>query len=159
MLSLHVNLVSFRSGLQAPAWRNWQTRWTQNPVIARSCGFEPLRRQVLGSTLDVGRSAFDVQRYQNDWRRRRMERGALRRPGNLPGFTSRASWTRPSICNDGEAVLLGASAGMATNFAFSARTTHCGAATIYCFCLYESGRTTMFTREREKRPAGCGRSA
>ena len=28
-----------------PAWRNWQTRWTQNPVIARSCGFEPLRRQ------------------------------------------------------------------------------------------------------------------
>src|SRR3954467_5760390 len=28
----------------APAWRNWQTRWTQNPVIARSCGFDPLRR-------------------------------------------------------------------------------------------------------------------
>ncbi len=22
----------------------WQTRWTQNPVIARSCGFNPLRR-------------------------------------------------------------------------------------------------------------------
>src|SRR4029453_7886730 len=34
MLSLHVNLVSFRSDPQAPAWRNWQTRWTQNPVIA-----------------------------------------------------------------------------------------------------------------------------
>src|SRR6266496_2503412 len=33
--------------LKKPAWRNWQTRWTQNPVIARSCGFEPLRRQVL----------------------------------------------------------------------------------------------------------------
>src|SRR4029450_5673443 len=47
MLSLHVNLVSFRSGPQAPAWRNWQTRWTQNPVIARSCGFEPLRRQTV----------------------------------------------------------------------------------------------------------------
>jgi hypothetical protein len=30
-----------------PAWRNWQTRWTQNPVAARSCGFEPLRRQNL----------------------------------------------------------------------------------------------------------------
>jgi hypothetical protein len=30
-----------------PAWRNWQTRWTQNPVAARSCGFEPLRRQTL----------------------------------------------------------------------------------------------------------------
>ena len=35
------------SGFQSPAWRNWQTRWTQNPVIARSCGFEPLRRQIL----------------------------------------------------------------------------------------------------------------
>src|SRR5262245_28709782 len=31
-----------------PAWRNWQTRWTQNPVAARPCGFEPLRRQVFG---------------------------------------------------------------------------------------------------------------
>src|SRR5438034_2231511 len=35
------------SEFPAPAWRNWQTRWTQNPVIARSCGFEPLRRQDL----------------------------------------------------------------------------------------------------------------
>jgi hypothetical protein len=26
-------------------WRNWQTRWTQNPVTARSCGFDPLHRQ------------------------------------------------------------------------------------------------------------------
>src|SRR5436305_5637988 len=33
--------------LRQPAWRNWQTRWTQNPVIARSCGFEPLRRQAI----------------------------------------------------------------------------------------------------------------
>gem|GEM_PF-6847501 len=30
--------------LHQPAWRNWQTRWTQNPVLARVCGFEPLRR-------------------------------------------------------------------------------------------------------------------
>ena len=27
-----------------PTWRNWQTRWTQNPVTARSWGFDPLRR-------------------------------------------------------------------------------------------------------------------
>ncbi len=27
-----------------PAWRNWQTRWTQNPVISRSCRFDPGRR-------------------------------------------------------------------------------------------------------------------
>jgi RNA polymerase sigma factor (sigma-70 family) len=35
-----------------PAWRNWQTRWTQNPVAARSCGFEPLRRQYF--SLSIG---------------------------------------------------------------------------------------------------------
>jgi hypothetical protein len=29
-----------------PAWRNWQTRWTQNPVLARVCGFDPLRRHT-----------------------------------------------------------------------------------------------------------------
>ena len=28
-----------------PAWRNWQTRRTQNPFPARECGFDPLRRQ------------------------------------------------------------------------------------------------------------------
>src|SRR5881392_456035 len=33
--------------LHQPAWRNWQTRWTQNPVLARVCGFEPLRRHHL----------------------------------------------------------------------------------------------------------------
>src|SRR5581483_8965302 len=30
--------------LFGPTWRNWQTRWTQNPVLARVCGFDPLRR-------------------------------------------------------------------------------------------------------------------
>src|SRR5438094_9512106 len=49
------NRLSFAAGFvvsefPAPAWRNWQTRWTQNPVIARSCGFEPLRRQSLLAT-------------------------------------------------------------------------------------------------------------
>ena len=34
----------FVASFYSPAWRNWQTRWTQNPVIARSCGFDPLRR-------------------------------------------------------------------------------------------------------------------
>jgi hypothetical protein len=28
----------------SPEWRNWQTRWTQNPVAARPCGFDPLLR-------------------------------------------------------------------------------------------------------------------
>ena len=58
--------LSFGAGVvasefPAPAWRNWQTRWTQNPVIARSCGFEPLRRQwILNSMLDFGRVRHEV---------------------------------------------------------------------------------------------------
>jgi hypothetical protein len=36
---------------EAPAWRNWQTRWTQNPVLATVCGFEPLRRHSLCNTV------------------------------------------------------------------------------------------------------------
>jgi hypothetical protein len=47
------------SEFSAPAWRNWQTRWTQNPVAARPCGFEPLRRQVA---LNVGRWTLGVKR-------------------------------------------------------------------------------------------------
>ena len=27
-----------------PAWWNWQTPGTQNPVSARTCGFDPRRR-------------------------------------------------------------------------------------------------------------------
>jgi hypothetical protein len=39
--------INFRDGEKyLPAWRNWQTRWTQNPVAVRPCGFEPLRRQL-----------------------------------------------------------------------------------------------------------------
>ena len=30
-----------------PAWRNWQTRWTQNPVSARTCRFDPGRRYSI----------------------------------------------------------------------------------------------------------------
>ena len=54
--NLSISLEPFELGREArilslpfatPAWRNWQTRWTQNPVIARSCGFEPLRRQAF----------------------------------------------------------------------------------------------------------------
>src|SRR5215475_8160337 len=47
------------SGFLSPAWRNWQTRWTQNPVAARPCGFEPLRRQsILYCMLNVQRLTF-----------------------------------------------------------------------------------------------------
>ena len=44
---LHASYPVRNGSLRQPAWRNWQTRWTQNPVIARSCGFEPLRRQSV----------------------------------------------------------------------------------------------------------------
>ena len=30
-----------------PAWRNWQTRWTQNPVSSRTCRFDPGRRYSI----------------------------------------------------------------------------------------------------------------
>ena len=30
--------------IESPEWRNWQTRWTQNPVLARECGFDSLLR-------------------------------------------------------------------------------------------------------------------
>src|SRR5262249_22719465 len=43
----------------SPAWRNWQTRWTQNPVTAGWCGFEPLRRH-LHWALNVGRSRLEA---------------------------------------------------------------------------------------------------
>jgi hypothetical protein len=32
-----------------PKWRNWQTRRTQNPVLARECGFESHLRQSSGT--------------------------------------------------------------------------------------------------------------
>ncbi len=32
-----------------PSWRNWQTRGTQNPVPARACGFNSLRRHHSSS--------------------------------------------------------------------------------------------------------------
>ena len=40
-----------------PAWRNWQTRWTQNPVSARTCRFDPGRRYSI-SIRNVDLSAF-----------------------------------------------------------------------------------------------------
>ena len=32
-----------------PEWRNWQTRWIQNPVPARACGFESHLRYLRDS--------------------------------------------------------------------------------------------------------------
>ena len=40
-----------------PLWRNWQTRWTQNPVPAREYGFDPHRRHILGS-IDLVKARF-----------------------------------------------------------------------------------------------------
>lgn len=32
-----------------PVWWNWQTRGTQNPVMATSCGFDPHHRHQASS--------------------------------------------------------------------------------------------------------------
>ena len=51
-----------------PAWRNWQTRWTQNPVSARTCRFDPGRRysnndKVFEPCLFIFSSNFFSQSY------------------------------------------------------------------------------------------------
>ena len=51
---LSFTFESVVSHFQSPAWRNWQTRWTQNPVAARPCGFEPLRRHFLEKGFHEG---------------------------------------------------------------------------------------------------------
>src|SRR5438045_6677801 len=64
LFHLHPARQVRNGSLRQPAWRNWQTRWTQNPVIARSCGFEPLRRQLntkKGRT-DLPRSGLRINR-------------------------------------------------------------------------------------------------
>ena len=37
-----------------PLWRNRQTRWTQNPVPARECGFDPHRRHFKMKRPETG---------------------------------------------------------------------------------------------------------
>ena len=36
-----------------PLWRNWQTRWTQNPVVATPCGFDSHRRHRESSIMMI----------------------------------------------------------------------------------------------------------
>ncbi len=41
-----------------PLWRNRQTRWTQNPVPARECGFDPHRRHRKSSGFQAGLRSY-----------------------------------------------------------------------------------------------------
>ena len=59
--------------VSVPTWRNWQTRWTQNPVLARVCGFDSLRRyhyfssrsQTITATISKEEiSALPIRRYE-----------------------------------------------------------------------------------------------
>jgi hypothetical protein len=59
-VELRVGACRFR--IQSPAWRNWQTRWTQNPVAARPCGFEPLRRQRFSIRCSISNVERSIQR-------------------------------------------------------------------------------------------------
>ena len=34
-----------------PMWRNWQTRWIQNPVSAMTCGFESHHRHYTANGM------------------------------------------------------------------------------------------------------------
>ena len=45
-----------------PEWRNWQTRGIQNPVAARSCGFEShLRQSATVSVIERQPATVDVR--------------------------------------------------------------------------------------------------
>ena len=37
--------------IKLPMWRNWQTRWTQNPVPSRACRFDPDHRYLFYSNV------------------------------------------------------------------------------------------------------------
>ena len=75
-----------------PTWRNWQTRQTQNLVLERVCGFNPLRRHqrtpapVNGERYD----SFTVSYYANGKRQRRRFAGLSgisRQEGQRPDAT------------------------------------------------------------------------
>ena len=51
---------------ETPGWRNWQTRWTQNPVPARECGFDPHSGHHQQRTRS--RSGFFAARAQQAYR-------------------------------------------------------------------------------------------
>ena len=40
-------------GALLPMWRNWQTRQTQNLVLVRVCGFDPLRRHHYFLSFEI----------------------------------------------------------------------------------------------------------
>ena len=52
-----------------PAWRNWQTRWTQNPVPARACRFDPGRRYHTKNKprkmISIFQGLFFVREFQD----------------------------------------------------------------------------------------------
>jgi hypothetical protein len=43
-----------------PMWRNWQTRQTQNLVLATVCGFDPLHRQTGYQSGSAGSHEDDL---------------------------------------------------------------------------------------------------
>ena len=43
-----------------PVWRNWQTPGTQNPVSARTCGFDPRHRHQRGKPADEKAADFFI---------------------------------------------------------------------------------------------------
>jgi hypothetical protein len=54
-------------GALLPTWRNWQTRQTQNLVLVRVCGFDPLRRHHVFPVIRIhteGKAPFGIS---NEW--------------------------------------------------------------------------------------------
>src|SRR5436190_23796876 len=118
--------------LTSPAWRNWQTRWTQNPVAARPCGFEPLRRQVY---LHIQRWTLGVDVCSDELI-------------SLSLGKSRDTSTSLSMIDDPDFRSSDPISHFSREQTAAAHNLSC------CLCLYGSAKTTMFTRDREERPAG-----
>ncbi len=68
-------------GTTMPVCWNWQTRWTQNPLVATPCGFDPRHRHQIRGIL-WGAPYSIVARGRNELRGRR--RNATAAAANSP---------------------------------------------------------------------------
>ncbi len=78
---------------EEPKWRNWQTRWIQNPVGAIQCGFESHLRYLVTRSPTIKKSGPQYHRlYCGPFLLRHRNRGrALASPETEPYFgTNRA---------------------------------------------------------------------
>ena len=85
-----------------PLWWNWQTRWTQNPVVAIPCRFDPDQRHQNGAP-DKAPHFGAVQRSEIFFRPRARRRNCFEVSCPLPALRRR----RPCAARPAEGRLVG----------------------------------------------------